>query len=732
MNPGISSTDSFNLYKIGEYPFQDLCRDLFDDEQDIAFCEVYGKRGQSQDGIDLIAYRNIGTEIEVGQCKCYQTFHPRDIKGASNEFFNHWDRWSKEDVKRFILFVACDLSAKQQQDQILAERRRFAEHGIKYEAWSSSKIKNKLRPHSGLVRTYFTTHPDYWVSVICGTAPPLPPLINEIAPQTSLIVSAAFAQSERLAAKLTSEIENRLEFVRTAWREGRKNEAAQWVKDLQGDAPIWVALHPNIRAKVLRFEASLALDEPDGIAQAKLLADEALSLNPSDDQSRIRALIAYKENGPSAGIELLLGKEDIDSLNLRVALLLDAGQIKEGSTILEQLNTNFPPNAETIRLRAISYVLSNDIGRARLEIQKALEVKSGWKSIREAAGRICYLSALSPAVFPKGFAPWPEPIDWAFVKRDDESLSRLREGAEFFLKLVKEAENLEERHRFEAWRLACLANDPDRQEGAIKYCGEILKKNRTNHCVIIWALVRKFDIRLGPCEKALLKLINNQEAEIPHILALVSICLASGPWRSKKSIKILEDAKSVFDKNGAQMLWSFWISQAWVINGDPSKAVNLIKENEGRSELRYPMAMALRAISRSTGDWLPLQDHLERSYKETNDPAFLLESCELMAYRHNWDYVADHAEQLINKLQTADALRLAAIATNNDKRFSLCLKLLDTHRELFRNQKLPNELRRIRTNCCQALGLLPQAIAEAEALVEDDPTTDHLVHLAHI
>ena len=276
------------------------------------------------------------------------------------------------------------------------------------------------------------------------------------------------------------------------------------------------------------------------------------------------------------------------------------------------------------------------------------------------------------------------------------------------------------------------ANDPDRQEEAIKYCREILRRNRTNHCVILWALARKFDVKLLPCEKAIIKLINNREADIPHILALVSICLASGPRRSKKSIKILEDTKSIFDKNGAQILWSFWISQAWVINGDPSKAVNLINENDGRSELRYPMAMALKAISRSTGDWLPLQDHLERSYKETNDPAFLLESCELMAYRHNWAYVADHAEQLIDKLQTADALRLAAIATNNDKRFSLCLKLLDTHRELFRNRKLPNELRRIRTICCQALGLLPQAIAEAEALVQDEPTTDHLVHLAYI
>jgi hypothetical protein len=205
MQPPISSTSAFPLHELGEYAFQELCRDLFDEEPGIAICEVYGLRGQSQDGIELIAHRKIGSEIEVGQCKCYRTYTGAKIEKASDEFLQNRKRWSEDGVKRFILFVGCNLDDRQCQDQILKEKKRFAEFGITYEAWSSARIRNKLRPYPAIVRSHFTTNPDYWVSVICGIAPQAP--VTIVTPsQTSLIVSAAFAQSERLATRLSSDM----------------------------------------------------------------------------------------------------------------------------------------------------------------------------------------------------------------------------------------------------------------------------------------------------------------------------------------------------------------------------------------------------------------------------------------------------------------------------------------------------------------------------------------------
>jgi hypothetical protein len=55
MHPGIRPGESLAFHELGEYVFQELCRDLFDAGSSSATCEVYGVRGQSQDGIDVLA-----------------------------------------------------------------------------------------------------------------------------------------------------------------------------------------------------------------------------------------------------------------------------------------------------------------------------------------------------------------------------------------------------------------------------------------------------------------------------------------------------------------------------------------------------------------------------------------------------------------------------------------------------------------------------------------------------
>ena len=63
MRPGISPNSPFPLYDLDDYPFQDLCRDLLDREPEIAVCEVYGVRGQAQDGIPTRVTTNLRTKL---------------------------------------------------------------------------------------------------------------------------------------------------------------------------------------------------------------------------------------------------------------------------------------------------------------------------------------------------------------------------------------------------------------------------------------------------------------------------------------------------------------------------------------------------------------------------------------------------------------------------------------------------------------------------------------------
>lgn len=94
--------------------------------------------------------------------------------------------------------------------------------------------------------------------------------------------------------------------------------------------------------------------------------------------------------------------------------------------------------------------------------------------------------------------------------------------------------------------------------------------------------------------------------------------------------------------------------------------------------------------------------------------------------------MADKAEELVEKIGTDEAVRLAAIAAYQDDRFRLCLKLLDDHRALFAQRRLPDDLRRVQAFCQSAVGVLPEAIAEAEALVDDSPTTPNMLALARL
>lgn len=163
--------------------------------------------------------------------------------------------------------------------------------------------------------------------------------------QTSIVVLAN--QLDHLAARMSGETEQRLELMHAAWREGRRDEAVTWLKNLKSDATVWPVLSPQVKAKLLCFEAGLELDVTGDFNRAKQLADEAEALAPSDNQTRLRALIAYRETGPAAAIELLEGQEDIDSLNLKAALLLEMGRADESLAVLNLEEIGPEANDET-------------------------------------------------------------------------------------------------------------------------------------------------------------------------------------------------------------------------------------------------------------------------------------------------------------------------------------------------------------------------------------------------
>jgi hypothetical protein len=90
------------------------------------------------------------------------------------------------------------------------------------------------------------------------------------------------------------------------------------------------------------------------------------------------------------------------------------------------------------------------------------------------------------------------------VKRDPQSQEHLRKAESQFARLAAEAEqNPEQANAFNLWRLACLANDVQRQEEAADFCRIRLASTPTDSHVLAWALTRHYDVDLRTMEESL-------------------------------------------------------------------------------------------------------------------------------------------------------------------------------------------------------------------------------------
>lgn len=563
-----------------------------------------------------------------------------------------------------------------------------------------------------------------------GTLLSSPSIVSQ--EQTPYVISTFLvSQFEYLAAQLSAETQRHLEIMRTALREGRHEEAIKWLTEIKTNHARWSVLSPEVKAKLLCFEASIMLDTTGDTSRARQLADQAHNFAPTSNEIRVRAFITYLEGDSAAAIRLLEGKDDVDSLNLTAALLLETNRINECRAILEQASISNQSNPETLRIRALFHLATKDINQAQLEIQKAVEFGPRWRSVRFAAAVINYYSSLSPLALPDRLVPWPEPVDWILVKRNDQSLSRLRESAEIFQELAQTTQIArEEKHRFEVWRLACLATVPDRYEEANEYAQVLLQDAPTNFRVIAWIVARNFQVNLEPSRLALEQLVTDEAAHVFHIVALTSCYLVF--QNAPEAVKLLDDTKPIFQEHQAEALWTFWYIQALVIQGETGAACEVIDGSELKTELQHVQTITLVAKARESGNWQELIQHLEDIYEATKNANFLLDLCEIMAQQDNWDYIADRAEILIKVVSTSEAVRFAVIAAHNAERFKFCLELIDRHQHLFRQRKLPSQLRQVRVACQHALGLLPEAIVEAETLAREEPTVENLLALANL
>jgi nucleoside phosphorylase len=548
--------------------------------------------------------------------------------------------------------------------------------------------------------------------------------INDLLTSLSAAVSA-----------LSQEKAKEIERIRELNREGKVKDALQLVRAMRSN-PSWKLIEEKVQAKALRVEAGMALSVEHDSTEAQRLADEAKRIDPLGDDTIIRTLLRFYEEDAEQALKELGEPASTDGFNLKVTLLIYANRFNEALELALTPPEGIKANADTRRWVALALLMTGDVSGARSEIQDVLREHPQWESVRALAAVIDYFSCLSPAAAPKGFVPWPQPIDLSLTKVDAESQDRLKEAEVQFAQLIANTQRGdEERKVHEAWRLACIANAPERQKEAEEYCQTLLREDPTNHRALLWAVVRDFDVDLETSEKALSLLLEagddtEEPIRLEKVIALVAVRLKLR--KTLESASLLAQTKKHFVSGGIASSWTFWNGQTFIIHGEPEKAIEEAEREPDLATRRRVKLMALREMGYRTGDWQPLVDHLERSFEETKDGIDLLELFRLKFFLKDWSYVVERGRTLINLLGTADAVRFAVAAAWKAQQPKRCLALLDENVNVFPEKNLPSDLRRLRSRCQVRAGMLGQAVKSAEALVADDPTTENVINLLDV
>jgi hypothetical protein len=201
-----------------------------------------------------------------------------------------------------------------------------------------------------------------------------------------------------------------------------------------------------------------------------------------------------------------------------------------------------------------------------------------------------------------------------------------------------------------------------------------------------------------------------------HITQLFAVLLSKGDHQRLASV-VEQSKKQLFDE-GQENLWFYWKGQSLVALGEPEQALQLLAKM-APDHARDLEMVARRAIAQKTGDKGQFAHHLLRMYEQTHNALYLFEWGELKASEGDWAPVAERAQLIFDEIGTAQALRLAAYAFFQAGQPSRGLEMLSSKVGLFPNSQLPADLRRLRIACEQRMGLIGQAVKDAEVLADE-------------
>ncbi len=542
-----------------------------------------------------------------------------------------------------------------------------------------------------------------------------------------------------LLADFADLAEQQMGAIRDHVRAGRMGSALNQIILLKNQ--VSGRIPPLLLSRLLRLEATLRLAMAEPLDLIETLATQAKTLAPHREDHLLAVRLVDAKQGSQAAMDSLGEPQTLSESHYHAALRLELGQPREARKWLEspihqalssaESGKRIPlQRAETQRLLALASLFCRELGLAQLHIEQAIGDDPEGELIRFAQGCIYYYRAISPALVPDRPVPFPQPPGRDLLRDSSENRTNLDHAAELFLALSRNQETPPTRRRvFEAWLLATLASHPERHQEGRKLCQQLLQQNPAHPEAIVLNSLAGFDLSMEKTVKFLERRMEKQKITPQEVLSLLWLRFQNAHPKTKRLVKIVEKARSILAEAGLEQSWYYWDILLQAHDGESTQALERVQLLDSEN-VRLELDWKIRELeARKTGQWRPVAESLLRLSHATGDGAALFSACRILAGEKAWERLAGQAKELVQRVATAAALDLAAVAMWHRQAFQECLALLDEYWGLLSSHEPPVRLCWIRIQCLRRLGHVPTAVREAEDLYRREPSVQYGVSL---
>ena len=670
--------------------FEHLTMALHESQPEIRFAGLYAPDGRKQFGVDHLAYRADGTK-EAGQAKRYKRVRASDIRKWSDEFLDHWEgHWKDRGIALFRFFFASPVKNRQAEDELDAQRERFARYGVELEWWDANDIFRRLPGAKQVVRQYLG---EEGYRQIFG---PVKGPFSTLTAQMDAGSANAFAVSA-IAREFHTSSAAELESLRRDIRRGRRSEVADRIRAKLRANEVSAALAKDDLAAHLRLLASVEIGE-DGFDEAKRLLDQADQEAPGGGASaRLRAVLALESEGPEAALARPRGEHDDELAEVRAVARLRQGRAEDAMGELDAVSTPSGREAEHGRLRAVCLLLLGRRDEAATTADAAVVLEPENRACRFVSGVCRFHLALSAAVSPTADS-WPRPVEPPLVASTRDAETSLHTASETFASLAGEDCDARDAD-MRCWQLATLLLAPDRRSEAQELVDDLAARGLLSAGVVAWSMASAIELDSAVATKVLeQELVRNPD---DLTTGLVLIAMLEHRRKRKMAREVLERLRSALRASGAKSALVYWDAVLGSGGSDEGGAV----EKPVSLGARFRSLHRGRATkARLDGLVALLNDVLAAG----DDPGLVLAIVQILHENGRDEEASSAARHLVDGIATAEAIGLAASVLAQAGRSACALEAL-SHTEAFRDGELPVGLVRLRADLLTERGDIVEA-----------------------